>query len=64
MEKDVELRRSFAQVLELSAEVSKEAALLNQGAWEEAQGPAAPSRWYFREDGARGERPLSQEGPP
>lgn len=66
VEKDVELQRSFAQVLELSAEASKEAALLNQRAWEEAQGPAAPSRWYFREDGARGERPLSQDepGPP
>uniref|UniRef100_G1TKH4 HAUS augmin like complex subunit 8 n=1 Tax=Oryctolagus cuniculus TaxID=9986 RepID=G1TKH4_RABIT len=52
VEKDLELRRSFAQVLELSTEASKEAALLNQRAWEEAQGPAAPSRWYFREDGA------------
>uniref|UniRef100_A0A8C6EH83 Uncharacterized protein n=1 Tax=Microcebus murinus TaxID=30608 RepID=A0A8C6EH83_MICMU len=42
--------RSFAQVLELSAEASKEAALINQGVWEEAQGLATPSQWYFSED--------------
>ena len=39
-----ELRRSFSQVLKLSAEASKEVALVNQEAWEEAQGPKAPSR--------------------
>ncbi|XP_057565199.1 HAUS augmin-like complex subunit 8 isoform X2 [Hippopotamus amphibius kiboko] len=52
--KDLELRRSFAQVLELSAEASKEAALLNQEAWEKAQGPEAPSRWYFNPEEATG----------
>uniref|UniRef100_A0A8B9XUU9 HAUS augmin like complex subunit 8 n=1 Tax=Bos mutus grunniens TaxID=30521 RepID=A0A8B9XUU9_BOSMU len=45
--KDLELRRSVDQVLELSAEASKEAALINQDVWEEAQGPEALSRWYF-----------------
>lgn len=45
--KDLELRRSVEQVLELSAEASKEAALINQDVWEEAQGPEALSRWYF-----------------
>ncbi|KAM9243156.1 HAUS augmin-like complex subunit 8 isoform 2-T2 [Dugong dugon] len=53
--KDLELRRSFAQVLELSAEASKEAALINQDVWEEAQGPVAVSRWYFYHEGAGGE---------
>ncbi|XP_023408021.1 HAUS augmin-like complex subunit 8 isoform X1 [Loxodonta africana] len=53
--KDLELQRSFAQVLELSAEVSKEAALINQDAWEEAQGPVALSQWYFYREGAGGE---------
>ncbi|XP_006751256.1 HAUS augmin-like complex subunit 8 [Leptonychotes weddellii] len=55
--KDLELRRSFAQVLELSAEASKEAALINQEVWEEAQGLEAPSRWYFNQEGACGEAP-------
>nr|XP_025741417.1 HAUS augmin-like complex subunit 8 [Callorhinus ursinus] len=55
--KDLELRRSFAQVLELSAEASKEAALINQEVWEEAQGLEAPSRWYFSQEGACGEAP-------
>ncbi|XP_009192068.2 HAUS augmin-like complex subunit 8 isoform X8 [Papio anubis] len=50
--KDLELRRSFSQVLELSAEVSKEAALANQEVWEETQGMAPPSQWYFNQDGA------------
>ncbi|KAM9687682.1 HAUS augmin-like complex subunit 8 [Trichechus inunguis] len=53
--KDLELRRSFAQVLELSAEASKEAALINQDVWEEAQDPVAVSRWYFYHEGAGGE---------
>lgn len=52
--KDVELRRSFVQVLELSAMVNKEAALINQEVWEEAQGPAASRQWYFSEEGACG----------
>ncbi|XP_032321227.1 HAUS augmin-like complex subunit 8 isoform X1 [Camelus ferus] len=50
--KDLELRRSFALVLELSAEASKEAALVNQEVWEEAQGAEAPSRWYFNPEEA------------
>ncbi|XP_022262619.1 HAUS augmin-like complex subunit 8 isoform X2 [Canis lupus baileyi] len=53
--KDLELRRSFAQVLELSAEASKEAALVNQEVWEDAQGLEASSQWYFNQEGACGE---------
>lgn len=52
--KDLELQRSIVQVLELSAGASKEAALINQEVWEEAQGPAAPRQWYFNEEGACG----------
>ncbi|XP_061005917.1 HAUS augmin-like complex subunit 8 isoform X2 [Dama dama] len=52
--KDLELRRSFDQVLELSAEASKEAALINQEVWEEAQSPKALSRWYFNPEEATG----------
>uniref|UniRef100_A0A8C8YUE2 HAUS augmin like complex subunit 8 n=1 Tax=Prolemur simus TaxID=1328070 RepID=A0A8C8YUE2_PROSS len=52
VKKDLELQRSLAQLQELSAEASKEAALINQGVWEEAQGSATPSRWYFSEDSA------------
>uniref|UniRef100_A0A452EDQ5 HAUS augmin-like complex subunit 8 n=1 Tax=Capra hircus TaxID=9925 RepID=A0A452EDQ5_CAPHI len=52
--KDLELRRSVNQVLELSAEASKEAALINQEIWEEAQGPEALSRWYFNPKEATG----------
>ncbi|XP_063472487.1 HAUS augmin-like complex subunit 8 isoform X8 [Symphalangus syndactylus] len=66
--KDLELRRSFAQVLELSAEASKEAALANQEVWEETQGMAPPSRWYFNQDsacresgGAPRNMPLSED---
>ncbi|XP_010328434.1 HAUS augmin-like complex subunit 8 isoform X2 [Saimiri boliviensis] len=55
VKKDLELRRSFAQVLELSAEVSKEAALANQEVWEEGQGLAPPSQWYFNQDSTCGE---------
>ncbi|XP_008578758.1 PREDICTED: HAUS augmin-like complex subunit 8 isoform X1 [Galeopterus variegatus] len=55
MKKDLELRRTFTQVLELSAEVSKEAALINQEVWEEAQGTASASQWYFNQDGTCGE---------
>ncbi|KAM8765400.1 HAUS augmin-like complex subunit 8 isoform 2-T2 [Rhynchonycteris naso] len=53
--KDLELRRSFAQVLEMSAGVSKEAALINQEVWEEAHGPVAPRQWYFNEEDTQGE---------
>uniref|UniRef100_A0A8C0X3S3 HAUS augmin-like complex subunit 8 n=1 Tax=Castor canadensis TaxID=51338 RepID=A0A8C0X3S3_CASCN len=52
VKKDLQLRRSFAQVMELSAEASKEAALMNQEVWEEAAGPDTPSQWYFNPDGA------------
>ncbi|KAM4856477.1 HAUS augmin-like complex subunit 8 isoform X2 [Urocitellus parryii] len=52
--KDLELRRIFSQVLELSAEASKEAALINQEVWEEAQGLGTPSQWYFNADGTFG----------
>ncbi|XP_019497337.1 PREDICTED: HAUS augmin-like complex subunit 8 isoform X1 [Hipposideros armiger] len=52
--KDVELRRTFVQVQELSAGVNKEAALINQEVWEEAQGPATSHQWYFSEEGACG----------
>ncbi|XP_005415237.2 PREDICTED: HAUS augmin-like complex subunit 8 isoform X3 [Chinchilla lanigera] len=49
-QKDHELRRSFTQVLELSAEASKEAALASQEAWEAAQGTEAAGHWYFSPD--------------
>ncbi|XP_008985728.1 HAUS augmin-like complex subunit 8 isoform X2 [Callithrix jacchus] len=55
VKRDLELRRSFAQVLELSAEASKEAALANQEVWEETQGLAPPSQWYFNQDTTCGE---------
>ncbi|XP_075404779.1 HAUS augmin-like complex subunit 8 [Tenrec ecaudatus] len=58
VKKDVELQRSFTQVLELSAEASKEAALINQDVWEEAQGPVAPSQWYFQREGDGVEEPC------
>ncbi|XP_043831466.1 HAUS augmin-like complex subunit 8 isoform X2 [Dromiciops gliroides] len=45
--KDIELKRSFAHVLNLSSEVSKEAALTNQEVWEETQGTQNLSQWYF-----------------
>uniref|UniRef100_A0A8D2JRY3 HAUS augmin-like complex subunit 8 n=1 Tax=Sciurus vulgaris TaxID=55149 RepID=A0A8D2JRY3_SCIVU len=50
-DKDLALRRIFSQVLELSAEASKEAALINQEVWEETQGLVTPSQWYFNADG-------------
>ncbi|KAF6094098.1 HAUS augmin like complex subunit 8 [Phyllostomus discolor] len=62
--KDLELRRSFAQVLELSAGASKEAALVNQEVWEEAQGPAALCRWYFTEPGPQAETQGEASSPP
>ncbi|XP_013362733.1 PREDICTED: HAUS augmin-like complex subunit 8 [Chinchilla lanigera] len=49
-QKDHELRRSFTQVLELSAEASKEAALASQEAWEDAQGAETAGHWYFSPD--------------
>lgn len=38
----------LCQVLELS-EASKEAALIHQEVWAEAQGPTFPSQWYFNQ---------------
>ncbi|KAK2496257.1 hypothetical protein MC885_019852 [Smutsia gigantea] len=61
--KELELQRCCAQVLELSAEASKEAALINQEVWEEAQGPTLPSQWYFNHEGAAGE-PSGEVGGP
>ncbi|XP_074060535.1 HAUS augmin-like complex subunit 8 [Macrotis lagotis] len=49
-EKDIELKRSFAHVLNLSSEVSKEAALTNQEVWEETQGTQNLSQWYFNRE--------------
>ncbi|XP_040846810.1 HAUS augmin-like complex subunit 8 [Ochotona curzoniae] len=56
-QKDLELQRTFAEVLELSAKASQEAALVNQEALERVEGLDAPSRWYFGEGAARGEPP-------
>lgn len=50
-------------MLELSAEASKEAALINQEVWEEAQGLEAPSRWYFNQEGACGGALGEARGP-
>ncbi|XP_058514156.1 HAUS augmin-like complex subunit 8 isoform X3 [Ochotona princeps] len=65
-QKDLELQRSFAEVLELSAEASQEAALVNQEVLERVGGLAAPSRWYFGEGTAHGEPPggLPEATPP
>lgn len=52
--KDCELRRACAEVLALSAEASKEAALQSQASWEDAVGPTAAQQWYFG----------AQDGPP
>ncbi|XP_036619313.1 HAUS augmin-like complex subunit 8 [Trichosurus vulpecula] len=48
--KDMELKRSFVHVLNLSSEVSKEAALTNQEVWEETQGTQNLSQWYFNRE--------------
>ncbi|XP_037595327.1 HAUS augmin-like complex subunit 8 [Cebus imitator] len=71
VKKDLECRRSFAQVLELSAEASKGAALANQEVWEEGQGLAPASQWYFNQDTTCGESwgapkntPLSEDDTP
>ncbi|CAO2612438.1 HAUS augmin-like complex subunit 8 [Lemmus lemmus] len=52
--KDLELYRIFGQVLELSSQASKEAALINQEVWEEAQGTPTCSQWYFSPDALGG----------
>lgn len=56
------LHRSFAQVLELSAQASKEAALINQEVWEEAQGSKASSQWYFNPEEATGGETRGEPG--
>lgn len=43
--------RSFAELLELSAEASKEVALANQEAWEETLSTEEAQRCYFRGPG-------------
>lgn len=49
-EKDLELCRLVSQVVELSSQASKEAALTNQEVWEEAQGTLTSSQGYFSPD--------------
>ncbi|XP_042118560.2 HAUS augmin-like complex subunit 8 isoform X5 [Peromyscus maniculatus bairdii] len=56
--KDLELHRIICQVLELSSQASKEAALINQEVWEEAQGTPTVSQWYFSPDALRGHSPC------
>lgn len=48
---DHQLQRSFAELLELSAEASKEVALANQEAWEETLSTEETQRCYFRGPG-------------
>ncbi|XP_049643672.1 HAUS augmin-like complex subunit 8 [Suncus etruscus] len=45
---DHQLQRSFAELLELSAEASKEVALANQEAWEETLSTEETQHCYFR----------------
>ncbi|KAL6054658.1 hypothetical protein STEG23_035349, partial [Scotinomys teguina] len=56
--KDLELHRIICQVLELSSQASKEAALINQEVWEEAQGTPTCSQWYFSPDALRDHCPC------
>lgn len=56
-EKDLELRRLVSQVVELSSQASKEAALMNQEVWEEAEGALTSSQWYFSPDACRDDSP-------
>lgn len=60
--KDLELYRIFGQVLELSSQASKEAALVNQEVWEEAQGTPTCSQWYFGPDTLGGPQPPPGTG--
>lgn len=55
--KDLELKRIFSQVMELSSQANKEAALINQEVWEEALGTPTCSQWYFGPDALRGPQP-------
>lgn len=50
--KDRELYRIFDLAMELSTLASKEAALINQEAWEEAQGTPACGQWYYGPEAA------------
>lgn len=59
-EKDLELCRLVSQVVELGSQASKEAALTNQEAWEEAQGTLTSSQGYFSPD-ARKDHTPSQD---
>lgn len=58
-EKDLELRRLVSQVVELSSQASKEAALMSQEVWEEAEGTLTSSQWYFSPDACRDHSPFS-----
>lgn len=57
-EKDLELCRLVSQVVELSSQASKEAALTNQEVWEEAQGTLTSSQGYFSPDVRRDHSPT------
>ncbi|XP_026634294.1 HAUS augmin-like complex subunit 8 [Microtus ochrogaster] len=50
--KDRELYRIFSLAMELSSRASKEAALMNQEVWEEAQVTPSCSQWYFGPEAA------------
>ncbi|XP_075808214.1 HAUS augmin-like complex subunit 8 [Microtus pennsylvanicus] len=50
--KDQELYRIFSLAMELSSQASKEAALMNQEVWEEAQGTPSCCQWYFGPEAA------------
>lgn len=56
-EKDLELHRLVSQVVELSSQACKEAALMNQEVWEEAQGTFISSQGYFSPDVSREHSP-------
>ncbi|XP_034375728.1 HAUS augmin-like complex subunit 8 isoform X3 [Arvicanthis niloticus] len=56
-EKDLELGRLVSQVVELSSQASKEAALTNQEVWEEAEATLTSSQWYFSPDACRDHSP-------
>lgn len=51
-QKDRELYRIFGLAMELSSQASREAALMNQEVWEEAQGTPSCSKWYFGPEAA------------
>ncbi|XP_051034135.1 LOW QUALITY PROTEIN: HAUS augmin-like complex subunit 8 [Phodopus roborovskii] len=55
--KDLELHRIVDQVLELSSQASKEAALISQEVWEEAPTTPTSSQWYFSADALRDHGP-------